>query len=148
STSVTAIYTPSGTSSPGSWVLGPAIPSGRGAPDAAAAMMVNGKVLCVVSPTPYSANHFPDSSYFYEYDYVANSFTLVNNPFGTAIDAGDPTFITNMLALPDGNILFTYQGDKTYYLYTPGSPALAAGQPTVSSVSRINCDTFMATGTL
>src|SRR5262249_23082281 len=49
---VTAIYTPSGNTTPGTWVAGPAIPNGLGAYDAPAAMMVNGKILCALgSPT-------------------------------------------------------------------------------------------------
>ncbi len=43
STGHTAIYTPSGTVSPGAWIAGPDIPGGHGTPDAAAAMMANGK---------------------------------------------------------------------------------------------------------
>ena len=44
--------TPSGTASPGTWAAGPDIPSAKGTPDAPAAMMVNGKILCAVSPVP------------------------------------------------------------------------------------------------
>ena len=76
----TAIYTPSGSTAQGSWVAGPDIPNSSGTPDAPAAMMVNGKILCAVSPVPTSGNHFPSPTTFYEYDYVANAFTSVATP--------------------------------------------------------------------
>jgi hypothetical protein len=53
-----------------------------------------------------------------------------------------------MLCLPDGNILYGSQGDDQYYVYTPGSGPLASGKPSISSVIKINCDTFMITGRL
>ncbi len=143
----TLYYTPSGNTSNGTWANGPAIPNAYGAPDAPAAMMTNGHILCVLSPEPSSGDHFPDSTKFYEFDYTTNSFTLLNTPFGdTLVEA--PTYVFNMLCLPDGNILFSYQGGNQYILYTPGSASLPAGQPTVSTVLRKNCDTFTAVGTL
>ncbi len=150
SAATTAIYTPSGTTAPGSWVAGPNFPGApQGAPDAPAAMMVNGNILCVVSPTPTAGDHFPDSSVYFEYNYTTNAFTTVNTPFGGTLASGFPTFIQNMVCLPDGNIMFSYQGSSTYYIYTPGGSPLAAGKPTVSNVIRpAACDTFKATGTL
>ena len=74
-TGSTAIYTPSGSSSPGSWVAGPNIPNSQATPDAPAAMMVNGNILCAVSPKGTSSNEFPSPTTFYEYNYVTNSFT-------------------------------------------------------------------------
>jgi len=153
STGSTAIYTPSGTTSPGSWIAGATIPNipggtgGQGAPDAAAAMMTNGNILLTVSPVPRPGDHFPDSTVFYEYDYVSNTYTVTTTPYGGTFETV-PCYITNMLALPNGQILFAYQGDNQYFVYTPGSGALSAGRPTVTSVSRVNCDTFTAYGTL
>src|SRR5207244_13095090 len=40
SVSNTAIYTPSGSTTPGSWVAGPNYPNGQGMPDAPGCMMV------------------------------------------------------------------------------------------------------------
>ena len=59
STGHTALYTPTGTPSPGTWTAGPDIPNAQGTPDAPAAMMVNGKILCAVSPTPTSGTISP-----------------------------------------------------------------------------------------
>ena len=147
STSNTAIYTPSGTTAPGTWIAGPAIPAGLGAPDASAAMMVNGKVLCAFSRTPTFAGDYSDSTMFYEYDYTTNAFTLVGAPGGGNI-VHNQTYMTNMLDLPDGTVLFADQGSKQYYEYTPAGTALTSGKPTVSNASRTNCDTFLITGTL
>lgn len=147
STGHTAIYTPSGSSSPGSWAAGPDVPGGRGAPDAPVAMMVNGKILCVVSAAPTSTNHFPSPSYFYEFDYQANTFTLLNAP-GGGTSLSNSCYITNFLDLPDGNVLYSKQGSAGYYIYTPYGAPLANGKPTVTSVTQTACSTYMVKGTL
>ncbi|MBK7645011.1 MAG: hypothetical protein IPJ19_18525 [Planctomycetes bacterium] len=59
STGHTVLHTPSGTVAPGTWAQGPDIPGAHGTPDAPAAMMRNGRILCAVSPIPTSGNHFP-----------------------------------------------------------------------------------------
>ena len=143
----TLYYTPSGTTAPGTWTTGPNIPLSLGAADAASAMMVNGHILLAVSPTPTSANHFPSPTHYYEFDYTTNTFTAVGAP-GGGTTTPNACYISNMLDLPDGNVLFCNQGDDQYYLYTPGSAPLAAGKPTISTVNRQNCDTFQVTGTL
>ena len=143
----TLYYTPSGTTSPGTWTAGPSIPFSQGAPDAAAAMLPNGHILLTLSPTPTSADLFPSPTTYYEFDYTTNTFTQVGAPMGgTSYAQG--CFISNMLVLPDGNVLFCNQADDQYYVYTPGSGPLAAGQPTIAAINRVNCDTFQATGTL
>jgi len=73
-----AFYNPTGTTNAGVWSVGPDMPASLGINDAAAAMLVNGKILCSLgSPTNYNAPTF-----FYEYDYLANSFASVNGPTG------------------------------------------------------------------
>ncbi len=142
-----ALYTPSGSASPGTWATAPATPGAQGAPDAASAMMVNGKVLFAVSPVPTSADHFPPPTAFYEYDYVSNTITLVGAPSG-GFSMANSCYITNMLDLPDGTVLFCNQGDDQYYQYVPSGSPLTSGKPTVANIFRVDCDTFMATGTL
>ncbi len=150
STSTTALYTPSGTTANGTWVAGPPIPNNLGAPDAAAAMMPNGHILCAFSPTPSASDVdsiFKSPTYFYEYNYVTNAFTQVSAPDGTpSLNIG--SYLTNMLVLPDGNILYGTIGDDQFYVYTPGGTPLAIGKPTINTVSKQNCDTLMLTGTL
>ena len=143
----TAYYTPSGSTTPGTWVAGPVIPGAYGAADAPSAMMPNGKILLSVSPTPTSANHFPSPTKYYEFDYTTNTFTAVGAP-GGGTSTANACYIGNMLDLPDGTVLFCNQGDDQYYVYTPGTGPLAAGKPTINAVNRVNCDTFQVTGTL
>ncbi len=142
-----ALYTPSGTAAPGTWAAAADIPGPSGTPDAASAMMTNGNILLAASPLPTSADHFPSPTSFFEYDYTTNTFTSVGAPGGGA-SLPVSAYITNMLDLPDGTVLFVLQGSNQYYEYTPGSAPLAAGKPNVNNIYRIACDTFMATGTL
>ena len=146
STATSAYYTPSGTTAPGTWTAGPGVP-GMGAPDAASAMMPNGKILEALSPVARADNHFPDSTYFYEFDYLTNTYTPVLTPTGTAF-LNQACYITNMLDLPDGTVLFANQGSNRYYEYVPGSAPLAAGKPTINNIIENTCDSFTITGTL
>ena len=148
----TVIYTPSGNQNPGTWTIGPSIPAGQGTPDAAAAMMVNGKIVCAVSPAPYgyaSSNIFTVPTSFYEYDYTVGSvgtFTQTSSPKGGLTDQVT-TFNTRFLDLPDGTVLFT-DGGSQLYSYQPDTAALAAGQPTINTISYNGNGTVHVTGTL
>ncbi len=145
STGHTALYSPSGSTSPGTWVAGPDIPAGQGTPDAPCAMMVNGRVLCAVSPAPTNADHFPSPTSFYEYDPVANAFTSIVGPGGNST-LDTPTFPTAMLDLPDGTVLFssTYSG---LYVYQPDGPPLPSGKPTITSVVSNGDGSYHVVGT-
>ena len=143
----TGIYTPSNsTTKAGVWATGPVIPGNGGGPDAPLAMMSDGKVLCAVSPSPTSANHFPSPSSFYEYDYVTNSFTSVTAP-GGGTTLGTSTYVLNMTCLPDGKVLFSQQGSSVYWIYTPSGAPLAAGKPTITGIEQDGCGQFRLTGT-
>ena len=157
STGHTAYYTPTGTASPGTWAAGPDIPMVNdtmyGTVDAAAAMMVNGKILCSASPVNFTQSI--DSSFlaptaFFEFDYTSNSFTQINTPSITtdSLDHSIACFETNMLDLPDGTVLYVSQYTQQYYVYTPDGTPLVAGKPTINSIHQLNCDTFKITGTL
>ncbi len=143
----TAYYMPSGNTSPGTWLAGPPIPDNRAASDACGAMMVDGKIICEVAKKDDNMGAFYSPTYFYEFDYLTNTFTLTHAPPG-----GDsmisPAYNHTMLALPDGHILFSSFYSKQYYEYIPAGPPLPAGKPSISSIIKISCDTFMATGTL
>lgn len=145
-----AIYTPTGNANPGTWKASASFPNSLGTPDAPAAMMANGKILCMASPLPTSANHFPSPSTFFEYDYLTNAFTQINSPTGTST-LNIPTWMANMLALPDGTILYAQQNSAKYYVYTPGGTPLAAGKPTIGKINITNTTgscTYRITGTL
>ena len=133
----TAIYTPTGTTAPGTWEAGAVIPNGYGIQDGPAAMMVNGKILCQVgNPTNYAA-----PSYFFEYDPVGNSFAQVN--FSDNV----PPFEGAMLDLPDGNVLYSHFGSDLH-VYQPDGPPLAAGKPAISNIVANADGSFTLTGTL
>jgi hypothetical protein len=136
----TALYTPSGGTNAGSWVAGPVTPGSAGAPDAPAAWMVNGKVLCTLVP-PGS-----NSCVFCEYDPVANSFTSINSPEGTANYPYLP-YYTRMLDLPDGTVLYTRSGNQLY-TYNPGAAPLAAAKPSISSLTTNLDGSYHLIGTL
>lgn len=143
----TALYTPSGNNSPGTWVAGPTLPNNTGTPDANMAIMSDGKVMCVVSPTPTSANHFPSPTSFYEYDYVTNTYTQIPAPYnGMTINA--PCYIFNLINLPNGQLMLSEQDSKKYWIYTPAGAPLAAGKPTVGNIMQSGCNNFTITGTL
>jgi hypothetical protein len=141
----TAYYAPSGNTNPGIWAAGPDIPSVLGTPDAAAAMMVNGKILCAVSPVPVVSNHFPYPTSFYEFDYLSNAFTKISAPNG-ADSLNMESYLSNMLDLPDGTVLFSRQDSSQCYIYTPGGVALSAGKPTIKNYMQDQC-TYRITGT-
>jgi len=148
STPVTALYTPSGTTNLGTWAAGPSIPGSLGQPDAPAAMMVNGKVLCALSPTPTATNAFTTPTYFYEYDYSAGAlgtFTQVTAPGGGS-SLNEPTYIDRMLDLPDGTVLFTESGTQAY-VYIPDLAPIASGQPTISSIAQNADGSYLLAGT-
>ncbi|HXU26722.1 MAG TPA: T9SS type A sorting domain-containing protein [Bacteroidia bacterium] len=150
----TAIYTPSGTSSPGSWTIGSDLPtiggSLYGTTDAAGAMMVNGKILCAAAPINTSTDvAFQAPTAFFEYDYTSDTFTQVGSPDATIDSLTDiSSFETTMLNLPDGSILYASQYTKQYYVYTPSGTPLAVGKPTINNITQLSCDTFKITGTL
>jgi hypothetical protein len=145
STGNTAFYTPTGDTNRGTWAAGPVIPNAQGTPDAPAAMMVNGKILCAVSPVPTSGNHFPSPTSFYEFDPVANSFTQITGP--TAMTYNSSTYTMRMLDLPDGSVLLAVS-DTQLYLYRPDGSPLAAGQPVVSNIVQNADGSFHASGRL
>jgi hypothetical protein len=133
----TAIYTPSGTTSPGTWAAGADIPNNLSTPDAPAAMLVTGRVLCAVGPQVFLDNTglpmYPAPTSFYEYDPASNSFSSQPAPNG-ATDNVSP-FSTIMLALPDGNILFTHFASDVYIYHPTGTPILT-GRPALVSVEQ------------
>lgn len=145
STGHTAYYTPSGNTSLGAWSAGPDVPGGLGAPDAAAALMANGKVLCALSPAPTSADHFPPPTYFYEFDPSINQFSLLGAP-GGGLSSGHSAYVTNMLDLPDGRVLYCAQGATQYYVYTPAGAPVASAKPAITGVDQTTCGVYTITG--
>jgi hypothetical protein len=140
----TAIYTPSGKSSPGTWAAGPDYPMAgtnqQGMPDAPGVMMVNGKILCATG----TANTFGGPVNFFEYDYVANAFTQVNGPTGQSFSAAP--YYTKFLLLPDGTVLWN-SGAPQLYSYKPDSVPLATAKPAIVSLLQNADGSYHLTGT-
>jgi hypothetical protein len=137
----TAFYRPTGTTNSGTWTAGPDIPDGHGVSDGAGAMMVNGRILCAVG----SATNFGSTTWFYEFDPVSNSFIAVNGPNGPTENM--PTYYSAMLDLPDGTVLMSRFNRQTYVYQPDGSP-LAAGKPTIASITGNPDGSYHLTGTL
>jgi hypothetical protein len=153
-----ALYTPSGTSSPGTWSQAASFPSISGTPvaqiDAAGAMMINGKILLAVSPVNTSNNdQFRSPFWFLEYDYTTNTFAQVTSIIpliGADSVAGVPSNFSNMLDLPNGQVLFgvSEEGNNQYWVYTPAGSQIAQGIPTINSITETTCGVYRATGKL
>ena len=133
----TAIYTPSGSLRPGTWVAGPDLPNGQVTADAPAAVLRNGNVLIAVSPPlfldEFQQVEYPSPTTFFEYDPVANTFTPAGAPGGGSND-DIPSFQAIMLDLPDGSVLYSHF-NTDLYIYTPSGAPLPAGKPTISSIT-------------
>src|ERR1019366_5525791 len=99
---------------------------------AAGAMMVNGRILFACNPP----GQFGPPTSFYEFDYTTNTYTQVNAP-GGGLTVSEPCYVTGMLDLPDGTVLFAQQQEawsNQYYVYVPTGAALPAGKPTISNL--------------
>jgi hypothetical protein len=129
----TLFYTPTGDATPGQWAQGPDIPNGMVMQDAAGAMMINGKILCAVSQPMTGPKTWVQTTYFYVYDPVANTFdTNVASPTGGATD-NVYSYVTMMLDLPSGTVLYSHCGSDLY-VYQPDGPPLPAGKPSIQNV--------------
>lgn len=139
-TNHTAIYSPPAIASqPGTWSAGPDFPvltAGRvtGAKDAPAALLPNGKVLCLVGPCDQSAatNTTPfwgQPVHFFEYDPTANSLTEVSAP----TNSGGSPFSSRLMLLPTGQVLHT-NNSSTVTIYTPDGAPDPVWRPSVTSV--------------
>lgn len=142
STGNTAIYTPSGSLSPGTWVAGPTIPSSLGCDDAPAAMLPDGTILMTASP---KGTYNGPTSYFIYTPSAApgtGSFTSISGP----VSEYNPAYTSRMLDLPNGQVLYA-DGGSQLYVYSPGTSPLAAAVPAISSLVAQSNGTLLLTGT-
>jgi len=155
----TALYSPPALAGnmTGTWVAGPTVPNGMGATDAPGAMMPNGDVLFAVSPymttNGTSGNPAPVNAVF-------NQPTQIDefNPSTNTISVVSPSqsagtvFVTRMLNLPNGQIMFTDQSSSSF-VYSPNSAPngtatpLAAWRPVITNIKQNNDGSFTLTGT-
>ncbi|HNB81562.1 MAG TPA: kelch repeat-containing protein, partial [Chitinophagaceae bacterium] len=108
----TAFYTPSGTSAAGTWTAGPDIPNQYGQADGPVSVLRDGKVLFTCSPKPFAGagNVFNTPTRFYEFDPIANTYTLLTAPNGAANLPSNTCYQTNFVNLPNGQILYGLMG--------------------------------------
>ena len=145
----TAIYTPSGNATPGTWAAGPVNPDGKGTLDGGGVMLVNGRVLFGAAPLPVDGVHTnPQGTTFYEYDYVSNTIAKVTGPatVSPTMD-GISVFECGFLALPDGTALFT-RTRRDLWVYQPNGAPLAAAKPTITSITQNADGSYHLVGTL
>ncbi len=159
SSGYTALYSPPALAhnTTGTWVAGPTIPNGMGPEDAPGAMMPNGDVLFAVSPyittngtsanpAPIQAN-FNSPTQIDEYNPTTNTISVVSTS-----QFGGQCFVTRMLNLPNGQILFT-DSSSNASVYTPnsapnGTPTpLAAWRPVIENIKQNSDGSFTMTGT-
>jgi hypothetical protein len=145
-TSQTLIYTPSGNTTPGSWVLGPTFPAEPGltigANDAPAAMMVNGKVLLSASGLDCD---YCGPTYFFVYDYKSNKITAIDAPGGGASNP-NPAYVMDMLDLPDGSVLLSPSGSQLY-TFKPVGLVAPTYKPVISTITANGDGSYHVTGT-
>jgi hypothetical protein len=148
----TGFYTPGATAtSAGTLVNGPNLPmdvtgtnqlQGGESPGA---VLVNGNILLDLAPNGGGASG-GSPCYFYEYNYLSNTFTQVSAPGGGSTYGNSP-FVNSMLDLPDGSVLFVGgQNSSSLYVYTPSGTPLAAGQPVINSITQNFDGSYHLTG--
>jgi hypothetical protein len=138
----TALYScPSTPDLPGTWLAGPDLPlDPHGVQlitkDAPAALLPNGRVLCVTSPLAEgtTAKGYPGPSYFFEFD--GRAFTPIAAP-GTG---QSPAFAFRFLLLPSGQVLAA-DGSSDIEIYTPDGNPDPAWAPRV-----VDCPQVIAPG--
>lgn len=136
-----AIYTPSAIpGGTGSWAALPDTPGGIGANDAPGCMMPNGHILYVAGDI--STNFRPPSEMF-EFDPIANTITKVTPAI---INLNVSAYVTRMLMLPSGQVLFTNGGNQLFVYDCDGGPQ-PSWAPTISTITSNGNNNFTLTGT-
>src|SRR5205823_15051437 len=114
------------------WTVGPTFPvvEGKqlGAKDAAACLLVNGKVVCVAGPVDGVADHYFGPTTFFEIDPATNSLATIPNPPNN----GGAPFTGRLLPLPTGQVLFGNQ-TRDIEVYTPDSGGDPAWKPQITN---------------
>jgi hypothetical protein len=134
----TQLYTPSGSTSPGTWSAGPALPSTLGQDDGPMAVLPDGNVLFEAGPVA----SYNGPTTFYIYNYQTNTLSQPSAP-----TVSSAPYIGRFLDLPDGSCLIS-TGGSTLYEYNEGGTPLAAATPTINSFTQNTDGTYTLTGTL
>jgi hypothetical protein len=150
STADTGFYTsgPSLTSA-GTLVTGPSLPL-VGADqlyggESPGAVLATGNVLLDLAPNGGGASG-GGPCYFYEYNYLSNTFTAESAPGGGSSYGSSP-FVNSMLDLPDGSVLMVGgQNSGSLFVYVPDGTPLVQGRPVVHGLTKNADGTYHVTG--
>jgi hypothetical protein len=135
----TALYNPA----TNTWAAGPAIPNGAAADDAPGAILPDGQVLFTADTPLFNA-----PTQVYDFDPTTNTISAVTTPPSTSLTsnlAGSPSFVTRMLMLPNGQMLFSDDSNQLW-VYSEAQGPQNSWRPTIGQVTH-NGGTFTLTGT-
>lgn len=143
----TALYSPK----TNTWTPGPDImgvlggqPALFGAADAPATVMPNGHVLFAADASPTRGLFKPPTQLF-DFDPVSNTISAVSPAIPDANLASIPSFITRMLILPNGQVLFS-DSTNQLWVYTPDGSADPSRRPVFANVKYGGAGVFTLQG--
>jgi len=109
--------------------------SNIGVVDGPAALLPNGNVLFAAGPIN-AAGDFKSPCYFFEFDGMA--FSRTSDP----PDPGTETFMTRMLLLPDGTVMWCRTDSSSFYAYHPQASPPDNARPVIQE-----CPSVLPPGT-
>jgi hypothetical protein len=143
----TALYSPSRNR----WAAGPDIMGSVGgnsalfgAADAPAAVMPNGNVLLAADASP-TLGLFSAPTQLFEFDPVSNKIAPISPAIPDPNLATNPAFVTRMLVLPTGEVLFA-DGSAQLWIYTPDGAPAPSWLPVVENVKYRGAGVFTLRG--
>lgn len=140
-----AVYIPSGTTNPGTWLAAPVTPDNLQTADASGAVMSNGKELYMAASDCFNGGCNGPWSFF-QYDYTVLPVGAISSVPTVASGLTTGLVIPYMLDLPDGNVLLSSSVNQLYEFQPSGSP-LASAQPTITSITPNADGSFHLVGT-
>ena len=100
------------------WANGPDLPMQNGQnigiADGPAALLVDGNILFGAAPIDAKGDDL-SPCFFFEFD--GTSFNRTDDP----PNSGCPTYVTRLLLLSNGDVLFCREDDSSFYSYTPAA---------------------------
>ncbi len=114
-----------------------------GADDAPAAELPNGHIIYAADSGP-TVGKFDPPTVLFDFNPAAGTIVplAVQPPAGLG---GEPAFVTRMLMLPNGQMLFG-NASSTLYFYNPNVSAPFAMRPVVSGISPLGGGSYQLTG--
>jgi len=143
----TALYSPSiNTWTPGPDVRGTlgATTALFGSDDAPAVVIPSGHVLFAADAGP-TRGTFSAPTQLFDFDPTANTISPVSPPIPDANLTNSPAFITRMLVLPNGQILFS-DATQQLWIYTPDGVTEPSWSPVFSNVKYNGAGVFTLQG--